>query len=52
MIGESICLGRDGIHFDLFIKVGRLIVNPITRCGVPSALQISPKWMPSKNTRG
>lgn len=25
MIGESICLGRDGIHFDLFIKVGRLI---------------------------
>ena len=27
MIGESICLGRDGIHFDLFIKVGRLIVT-------------------------
>lgn len=43
MIGESARLGRDGIHFDLFIKVGRLIVNPITRCGVPSALQISPK---------
>lgn len=27
MIGESICLGRDGIHFDLFIKVGRLNVT-------------------------
>lgn len=44
MIGESICLGRDGIHFDLFIKVGRLIgtLSPAI-CRVPSTLQISPK---------
>lgn len=27
MIGESNHLGRDGIHFDLFIKVGRLNVT-------------------------
>ena len=49
MIGESICLGRDGIHFDLFIKVGRLIgtLSP-ANCRVPSALQISPKRVPSR----
>lgn len=39
MIGESICLGRDGIHYDLFIKVGRLSVTLSSACGVPSALQ-------------
>ena len=27
MIGESNRLGRDGIHYDLFIKVGRLSVT-------------------------
>ena len=52
MIGESICLGRDGIHFDLFIKVGRLIgtLSPASR--VPSALQ-SPKYgVPVAHTAG
>lgn len=33
MIGESNRLGRDGIHYDLFIKVGKIDRDPITRTG-------------------
>lgn len=47
MIGESNHLGRDGIHFDLFIKVGRLNVtlSPATKQG-PISPAIS-KWSAS-----
>lgn len=31
MIGESTCLGRGGIHYDLFIKVDKIERDPITR---------------------
>ena len=33
MIGESTCLGRDGIHYDLFIKVDKIERDPITPQG-------------------
>lgn len=52
MIGESTCLGRGGIHYDLFIKVGkRLSVTLSSACGVPSALQ-SPNGVPISHTAG
>lgn len=49
MIGESICLGRDGIHFDLFIKVGRLIgtLSPAS-AGSHQPCKYLQKWMPGK----
>ena len=50
MIGESICLGRNGIHSDLFIKVGRLIVTLSPASRVPSALQ-SPQSQRQYHTR-
>ena len=51
MIGESNHLGRDGIHYDLFIKVGRLIVTLSPASRVPSALQ-SPNGVPVSHTAG
>ena len=40
MIGESNHLGRDGIHYDLFIKVGRLSVtlSPATQGPISPAI--------------
>ena len=43
MIGESTCLGRDGIHYDLFIKVDKIERDPITRLWGPISPAIS-KW--------
>ena len=42
MIGESNHLGRDGIHYDLFIKVGRLSVtlSPAAGSHQPCNLQM------------
>jgi hypothetical protein len=51
MIGESNHLGRDGIHYDLFIKVGRLIVTLSPASRVPSTLQ-SPMAVPVSHTAG
>lgn len=46
MIGESTCLGRDGIHYDLFIKVDKIERDPITRLWGPISPAIS-KWSAS-----
>lgn len=40
MIGESNRLGRDGIHYDLFIKAGRLSVTLSPATQVPSACNL------------
>lgn len=46
MIGESTCLGRGGIHYDLFIKVDKIERDPITRLWGPISPAIS-KWSAS-----
>ena len=51
MIGESNHLGRDGIHYDLFIKVGRLIVtlSPATQGPISPAIS---NGVPVSHTAG
>ena len=49
MIGESNRLGRDGIHYDLFIKAGRLSVTLSPATQVPSACNL--QWWCQYHTR-
>jgi len=51
MIGESNRLGRDGIHYDLFIKVGKIERDPITRMQGPISPAIS-NGVPVSHTAG